>query len=239
MLRNKLALGLVALSIVGGVAACSHARSSEAPPTSAEESVIRERVTIGEARRKTGLGVSYEAMLINAPDVVVGEVISVKDVSDLPASGFRVDGGESEAQATVPPGHPKAGAPTPSPYDPKSDPPQVSLYTIRVLESIVGGLKAGEEINVMQNGGLRNGVAYELEGDPVIEVGKSYLMFAALQEGYGWYATMPWGRYEISNNKLVPVSAEFDAVNIQKALKGLDAADAKAKIKAEKSKLVP
>ena len=46
-----------------------------------------------------------------------------------------------------------------------------------------------------QAGGVKNGIAYQLEGDPVIRVGVTYLFF--LQRGPHSYAGPAFGRFEI------------------------------------------
>lgn len=75
----------------------------------------------------------------------------------------------------------KAGG-SPIPSDALARPPgnMTSIYSIKVLESIVGDkFAAGQHFALLQPGGVFEGVAYENDGDPAILVGSTYIFFVA------------------------------------------------------------
>lgn len=232
MLRHRwlaVACSIAAVALAG--AGCSETDST------ASSSAIRERVVTGEARWKTVLGNSLESMVANNDLVVVARVVGVEDISDLEGAGYDV-GSTGPELYELQPGDPRYGLPTPAPYDPATDPPQVSRYNLEVHEVLYGDAAKGQVVPVTQSGGVRNGVAYETEGDPVIEVGKTYLLFLDRSDEYGWYWPTPWGRHELKENgKLEPVTSQWDGLTAQKELKGKSVDEAKARVAKAKGDL--
>jgi hypothetical protein len=103
---------------------------------------------------------------------------------------------------------------TPSPEEMARPPGRnFAVYSItisRVLSS--DALQPGESVAVLQPGGEFEGIRYQIDGDPVLEVGAAYLFFLAeyrgleeisIAEPWGLtYSTAPYGRFTIEEGKL-------------------------------------
>jgi hypothetical protein len=89
----------------------------------------------------------------------------------------------------------------------------VTLFDVRVMESLAGGLAAGDAVVVQQAGGevtLSGGrrAVVVLEGDRPLEPGARYLFFvpaSALVNGR--IITQPFNRLELTNSGLQPLTA--------------------------------
>jgi hypothetical protein len=86
-----------------------------------------------------------------------------------------------------------------------------ALYSVRIIDPVIGEKFAkGDVIYVAQPGGVFEGIAYESFGDPVIEVGSTYLFFLSsstiFAEKYGaTYEGPPFGRFLAKDGALQPV----------------------------------
>lgn len=146
--------------------------------------------------------------------------------SDFPsidgATGQQIDPNAQDEE--LPPGHPKAGKPRPV-IDPETFPPTLSRYDLEVIE-VLGGSIGSEPLTVFQTGGVKNGIAYESAGNPVIEVGRTYVMFLSFDEK-GWHWSTPWGRFEVApDGSLVPVAAaDWRLLGVRQELEGKTVAD--------------
>ena len=66
-----------------------------------------------------------------------------------------------------------------------------------------------------------NGVAYEFQEDPLLEVGKTYLFFMNLPDEGILYAGPPYGRFEVlPDGTLSVVSAQWSRLGAVKELNG-------------------
>jgi len=94
----------------------------------------------------------------------------------------------------LPSDHPKYFTPSPEEL---SRPPGrgFSVYSVELLAVLAPpSLQTGDTIAVMQSGGVFEGIAYEDHGDPVIEVGATYLFFLQPQLGLREISIAePWG----------------------------------------------
>jgi hypothetical protein len=94
-----------------------------------------------------------------------------------------------------------------------------SVYSFEVERVIAAdGVNIGQSIAVMHGGGISDGVAYEVDGDPVVGVGETYLMFLepflglhdiGVPEPWGLtYSGPPYGRFFVSKAGLLDVVDE-------------------------------
>lgn len=105
----------------------------------------------------------------------------------------------------------------------------VSIYTVRVTQSIRGGLTAGDLLNVQQPGGISqrsdgSQQRFILEFDEPLQVGGSYI-FWLQTSGEGLYSTSPFSRMRQVDGafEAIPAWKELGAL---KALTGLPAQQA-------------
>ncbi len=151
--------------------------------------------------------------------------------SDFPsidgATGQQIDPNAQDEE--LPPGHPKAGKPRPI-IDPETFPPTLSRYDLEVIE-VLGGSIGSEPLTVFQTGGVKNGIAYESAGNPVIEVGRTYVMFLSFDEK-GWHWSTPWGRFEVApDGSLLPVAAdEWRLLGVRQQLEGKTLSDLRSMV---------
>lgn len=115
--------------------------------------------------------------------------------------------------------------------DAGSEYPTLAKFTAEVIQAAKSQsvLEPGEEIKILQIGGYQDGVAYQVEGDPLIEVGKTYLVFLSDGPGGGEpaYWTLPFGRFEVVDDTLARVES---SVPIEQILGGLTTGEAIAVI---------
>jgi len=64
-----------------------------------------------------------------------------------------------------------------------------------------GDLSAGQEITIMQTGGVLDGVAYVAHGEPILEPGDGYLLFATSRPDGAFHTLAgPAGIYAVSDD---------------------------------------
>ena len=89
--------------------------------------------------------------------------------------------------------------------------PTATEYSVRVVRSESSSLSQGEMLIIGQAGGLRDGVAYMVESDPILLVGETYVFFlmeSSVRSGY--YTGQPFGRFNVNPaGRLVPVHEEW------------------------------
>jgi hypothetical protein len=155
---------------------------------------------------------SIEAMVAAYDTVVVGEVVSSQDMSCVKPEDADVDE-HNDDSFEYPTWHPKAHS-TPLPQVCEDLPPTVTAYAVKVSESYRPNVAAGDMITIQQLGGIKDGVAYQGEGDPVLELGHAYLFFlrpAVPSDPSSPLVGSGFGRFEIdSSGKLAVVDPIWD-----------------------------
>ncbi len=118
----------------------------------------------------------------------------------------------------VPPGHPKAGAPTPSAEELARPPGRFfTVYSVEIDTIVTSdNYKPGTEIAVLQNGGMFNGEADNPPDDALIEIGCRYLFFLdefvglrdiAIEQPWGTtFSGPPWGRFYVDGQGRLDVA---------------------------------
>jgi len=191
--------------------------------------VITRRVTIASAVWPELYGRSLKQMASAYDVIVLGRVVSAEDISDmLPTLAPEA----THVSESPPPDHPKAQL---TPVSGPSDGiPVMTRYSVEVAKAIKGvGLKAGDSIPVAQSGGVKDGVAYEVERSPVIEVGKTYLFFLDRDDQLGWYEGAPFGRFLLDPaGRFNPADSNWAYLPAVAALTGLAPEKAAADIAA-------
>ena len=190
--------------------------SGDTSGTDGEDETVR--VTLRGARIHTDSGAGLTVMLVSYPDVIVGSVTGIEDISDLKAFGYPVEEGQSFE-----------GEPTRVPHRPGVDVPSYSRVTVRVESPISGDLTAGDEIHVIQRGGRLGNTLYEEEGDRLLEPGARYVLFLEEMVGYDLYWASTWGRQVVGDDGVLqPAIPGWDHFPVQKVLTGtsVDAAAA-------------
>jgi hypothetical protein len=229
---------VVALALLSGCSGPGPAVDSATPggagvgapgPSPEVSQPIDERVTIASALWPELYGRSLRDMVSAYDVIVLGRVVSAEDISDLlPALAPEAPHDDEPP----PPDHPKAQL-TPVSEQP-SGIPVMTRYSVEVAKAIKGaGLKAGHSIPVAQSGGVRDRVAYEVEGSPVIEVGKTYLLFLNRDDQLGWYEGAPFGRFVVdAAGRLQPASADWLSLPAVAELSGVSSESAVARVTA-------
>lgn len=164
-------------------------------------------VVIGVARWRTLDASSLKKMAATHDLIVVGQVTLATDITFAETAS---DDDQHPDGDAPPPDHPKAKvSPVLSP-DPLRA-PRTTLYSVQVLQ-IIGQprLGIGDTISVGQVGGTKDGVAYHLENDPVMQVGATYLFFLR-EDVQGvpdvWVAS-PFGRFQLApDGRLQPADS--------------------------------
>ncbi|MDO8613789.1 MAG: hypothetical protein Q7R32_13360 [Dehalococcoidia bacterium] len=199
-----------------------------ASPEAAAQGITR-RVTIASALWPELYGRSLKDMASAYDVIVIGRVVSAEDISDILPTLVPEAPDDGEPP---PPDHPKAQL---TPISGQSDGvPVMTRYSVEVAKAIKGvGVKAGDSIPVAQSGGVKDRVAYEVEGSPVIEVGKTYLFFLDRDDQLGWYEGAPFGRFVLdAAGRIQPVDAEWSTLPAVAALTGIPSDKAAAEIAA-------
>lgn len=199
-----LALAVPVAALVGCSAQSELRGDNTGPVRSSGTQPITREVIIGEGRLPTLNASSLQAMVGAYDTIVVGDVLGATDrtCADVP---FAIDETPLPTEPPVrpPTDHPKYNRPTP---DCTQAGPTATDYSVGVVRSLRSGVQAGAVIPVAQAGGVRNGVAYSLENDPVIRVGGRYLFFLRFQGGH--YAGPPFGRFEVDASGRLAVADE-------------------------------
>lgn len=215
----------------GGPGRGSFTPGNETIPDVSAESGVTERenlpsqtgaVVIGYARYPTFYGSSLLEMVKKYDTIIVGRVAGVAVPFD-PRPGFL---GEPTPELP-PPGHPKASV-LQDP-DALSRPPgrMFTTYTIEVLRSIKSSVSAGDSILVTQAGGMWEGRAHQLEGDPVLEIGSIYLFFLQKDDSAGDYTGIPFGRFKLdAGGRIRVVDERWHYLPAVAALDGLSVDEA-------------
>jgi hypothetical protein len=130
-------------------------------------------VEVVGARWATAEAESVPALIASSDAVFVGRV-----TQELPQRAETLPGPE---------GRPAAGRTFP-----------ISRYEAVVESSVAGGVAAGAVVVIEQAGGEDpgDGHAVMIEGDELIQAGKTYVFFAS-QKGNGTWTAAPYGRLEV------------------------------------------
>jgi len=185
---------------------------------------VRERRVIGDQLLALGTAASTKSLLTSVHAVAVVEIVSAADVSVAP--GYVSDENNSGEEATG--------------YVSGLSAPTLTEYTARV-ESVaydVTDLQEGTEIVILQSGGIAAGIAWEMEGDPLIEVGGRYFIFLGIGPTRGSYFSTPLGRFDIESGTLAPVE-EWARLGVAQELTGKTVAEASALIELSSEGVVP
>ena len=192
--KNRVAMLVLAFVALAGVAvACAQgegqsasepeASEQAASPTPSPTPFFRERRVVPALGFRPGWPLS-----ISGYDVVVeGRVSESRLVSPTPVP---VDPAPTETPVaspgpTLPPWHPKAQITpdpnfTPEPYQP----PPYTVHRVEVLQVFrAEGIHPGDVIEVRQDGGLVDDILWEMEGEPLMQVGSTYLLFLVQRDG--------------------------------------------------------
>ena len=205
-------------------AAQAEAFSAKAFPTAAE---LVERVEIG------GL-TTLPIFLANSVETLTGshDYIVAARVTDV-AVGYPLAESLVEhliPKTPLPPDHIKAGvAPDP---DGKIGPvgSRYRLQVVRVIQA--PDLAVGDSFDITAWGGMIDGVRYEDAGDPLREVGTSYLLFLD-KPGSNTFTSLPFGRFElVAGDRLRPVSNHYDVFGAVVELRDLTLVEAIVRVKA-------
>lgn len=221
-----LAVGLMA-ALAGG-AACRSDRPDHATMTASPAATPMERRIIAYCGYYRPLD-SLPELLWQDEVVVVGRVSGVLQAYDprpgylgsTPPAPIYFATVEPEA-LTRPPGN---GA---------------TVYAVDVLRVIGPSyVMAGASIDIMQNGGVFEGVAYEYMGDPLIEVGATYLLFVsewdiAIPHPWGvTFSSPPFGRFSLdANGRAQAVDSSCGKPGATAAIEGLTVDEVAAKVAA-------
>lgn len=223
MLR-KLPVALLTGFAALGVVACT--QTGIDPSLDVQQGVPTRLVTdqpqvqiIGFARWPIAEAKSLKELAESHSTIVVGVVTAATDLTAPTAS-------EDHAPDPPPADHPKAGL-QPRPYVPGEDPPTLTGYSVRVTTVLKGaGIRPGDTVTVHQAGGMRKGTAYQLEHDPVIQIGAAYLFFLKDADGSA-LAGPPYGRFQVGrDNRLTPADSYWESLGAVKELSGLSVEEA-------------
>lgn len=192
-------------------------------PGAGEGSQVRERVTIGYAHWGANLAESLDTLVASKTDIVVGRVIGADNGRVVPFT-------DEPAAETPPPDHPKAKAATPNADDPDVGIPWTNYSVEIVIVIRSAAIKERDIITISQEGGLIDGVAYELEGDRVILVGATEIFFIR-EAAPGVYVVAPFMRFPLDQiGRLQPVDVEWSDLPAVKALTGLTLSEAESRL---------
>ncbi len=239
-MRNKWCAFPIALLLIAAVAggcnepsASSQASRAMNEPSASSQTpwapdgggqIVR-RVQIGFAHWGATQRSTLKQMVANRPVVL----LRVTAADTRFSTGLITDGHEGDLAGAPPADDPKSkGLPSPA----KDAGLPWTTYTAEVIDVVAaGGVRAGDLIYISQAGGLVDGTAYEMEGDPVIEVGKTYLMSLG-EPRPGLFTNTPYDRFELdTNGRLQTVNSEWDWVPRVAALNGLSMDAAAVKIR--------
>lgn len=184
-------------------------------------------VIMGDARWPVRLADSLQTLMQGYDAIIVGRVGAVALPFD-PRPGYL---GISPAPAfSLPPDHPKAGQ-TPSPEELSRPPGRgFTVYEIEVHKSLgPAGPSEGETIFVGQAGGIWEGVEHRIQGNPVLQVGKSYLLSVDLDQSVadavgqtGYFLGVPFAQFQVDTaGKLHPLDEVWAGLPAVSLLSGL------------------
>ncbi len=201
---------LLMAASVGGATACGS--DSDGATVQAGESTVSRTVLVdGELRVATIYGSSLARLLDAYPVVLVGYVEQVRPLE----AGFQVVG--VIGPGTPPPGVTVMPRPSPQPL-----PVGTSEYRVLVQTPVAGGLQAGGTITLKGPGAIVDSVAYIVRGEPLMEAGRSYLLFLPADAASG-RGELPsaYARFTIgTDGRLSPSDPQWAAMGVVRALAG-------------------
>jgi hypothetical protein len=108
----------------------------------------------------------------------------------------------------------------------------ISRYETVVESSVAGGVGQGSTVVVEQAGGEAPGDGHTvmLEGDELIEAGKTYVFFATRKENGTWTAA-PYGRLEVLGDGSLSAAEEWRGLPASQALDGSGVTGASGEIR--------
>lgn len=230
----SVALAVALIVALAGGAACGSDRPSDATIAASPPATPMERRIIGDCGDFWPPD-SLPDLLWREDTVVVGRVSGVLQAYD-PRPGF-------------------LGATPPAPIDVATLEPEAltrppgngaTVYAVDVLRVIGPSyVKAGDSIDIMQNGGVFEGVAYEYMGDPLIEVGATYLLFVSewdISIPHPWgvtFSSPPFGRFQLdADGRAQAIDSSCGKPGATAAIEGLTVDEVAAKVAAA-LRLVP
>jgi|GEM_PF-1998973 len=164
-------------------------------------------VVFGSAYWFPGTYESLAGLLASTPIVVTGTVESAeiwgnRDVPGVPRVEI-----ESGPPPDLPETHPKYGKQG-SQFPPDDDgPPNITVYRFRISEVLADrngdDLVSGQTISLYQNGGVKDGVAYTVEGFELFQDGEKYLLFLTRSGTMEWYGAPPFGQFKLDGQTLI------------------------------------
>lgn len=191
---------------------------------------------IGQAYFNLHAVKSLANLLELTPDVVVGTVESAeiwgnRDIPGVPRPAIEE---QTPASDWPPPGHPKHGRQGPVEW-PDDGRPNITVYQFRISEVLANGssdrLNAGDVIPLFQSGGVKDGVAYVIEGIELLQVGETYVLFIQRQGTMEWYSAAPYGQYRLDGQTLIGPEYWVNA-GVVKELAGRSVDEVRAMVRA-------
>lgn len=179
-----------AAAVLLGVAGCRNGATPENSPPNEERSQdsvspepVRTTVTIGYGRPPLLHARSLRALVDEYETIVVAKVTTATDVTfaHLPAAED----------------HPRLEATVRATINRATVAPTGTYYSATVIRSLGRSAKfgPGQTIIIGQAGGVKNGVAYQLDEDPLISVGTTYLFI--VREDGDRFVGSAFGRFQI------------------------------------------
>jgi hypothetical protein len=166
--------------------------------------------------------------------VVVGQVISSENIS-CPA----VPPVDPDHEIKPPPTNDPKYLITPEPVVCSELPPSATKYSIRIIESVQSNFKAGDVVEVGQIGGIKDGVEYYAEGDPVYRMGTTYLLFlgpADPTDPATLFESAPFGKFLLDDaGRLTPVDPIWASLPAVAELTGVTLEEANSLVAAASS----
>jgi hypothetical protein len=228
MLRHvsrSVLIGIVALGLVGCTQVSRGPNRAEPVASHADVAMLQPQIkTIGFARWPLAYAKSLKEFTGSYSTIVVGVVTAAHDLSAPAEEASNHPQGDP-----LPAGHPKAGLQL-RPYVAGEDPPTLTGYAVTVNTVIKGVISPGDTLKINQAGGMLKGVAYQVEHDPVIQVGATYLFFLNDADGSALEGP-PYGRFQIGkDNRLTPVDPSWEYLGAVQELSSLTMNDALGKM---------
>lgn len=203
-----------------------------------ERESIKNRVEAAQAFWLLDSGADVDALARASVGAAVVRVLEREDLTD-PKSLPEISGApirdvegrivdrfaEDDADAVGPQKDPTSA-------DPTGGSPSMSRYRVEVIEELGGaGDPLESELWILQSGGVKDGIAYELQGDPVLEVGATYVTF--LQEDEVGLWSTPWGRFTLDDSdETVPVADDWAQLGVVEELRGRSLEDLRTLLQA-------
>lgn len=190
------------------VGACGEG-AGESPDSTAPDVVeVPTRWASANARDLSSLVSSSDEVFFARVDALT----KVRDETILPGADSQVPGKAGRAASTLP----------------------ISVYELIITRPLGGERSAGSTVTFEQVGGVVDqggeAVRLMLDGDPPVEVGKEYLFFVSRKPN-GTLSAPPYGRLEVANGRLSPVS-RWAGLGALQELSQITAAEAEREIDA-------